>query len=285
MGVGCMMKKVAWVTDSSAVLDDELRANKDVYVLPIHMIIDGKSYLDGVDLTTDELVEHIEKGSTLTSSQPSIGDFKKLYDKLADTYDSIFSFHISDKLSGTYSTSVQAAELVDIPVFNVDTHYLAYPLTLLIKKAIKIWETSNEPTEVVEAIHALKSKLRVYVWIGSLQQLHNSGRLNTSSYYLGSLLNIKPIVTFQEGSLQIKTKVRTWKKATEKIQSYLKQSLGSSQIEEVFMLYGKQISQTSDWVRMVERISEELSITIHPLGTALCLHAGVETVGIGWIEK
>lgn len=279
------MKKVAWVTDSSAVLDDELRANKDVYVLPVHMMIDGVSYLDGVDLTTDELVEHIEKGSTLTSSQPSIGDFKKLYDELADTYDSIFSFHISDKLSGTYSTSIQAAELVDIPVFNVDTHYLSYPLTLLIKKAIKIWESSNEPTEVVEAIHALKSKLRVFVWIGSLQQLHNSGRLNTSSYYLGSLLNIKPIVTFQEGSLQIKTKVRTWKKATEKIQSYLKQSLGSSQIEEVFMLYGKQINQTSEWVRMVERISEELSITIHPLGTALCLHAGVETVGIGWIEK
>ncbi len=279
------MKKVAWVTDSSAVLDDELRANEDVYVLPVHIMINGKSYLDGVEITTDELVEHLEKGDTLTSSQPSIGDFTKLYEELANTYDSIFSFHISDKLSGTYSTSIQAAELVDIPVYNVDTHYLSYPLTILIKEAIKIWETSYDPMEVVEAIHTLKSRLKVFVWIGSLQQLHNSGRLNTSSYYLGSLLNIKPIVTFQEGSLQIKTKVRTWKKATERIQSYLKQSLESCQIDEIFMLYGKQISQTTDWTRMIERISKEISMTVHPLGTALCLHAGVETVGIGWLEK
>jgi DegV family protein with EDD domain len=279
------MKRVAWVTDSSAVLDEELKNNKDVYVLPVHIIIDGQSYLDGIDLTTEEMVRHIDKESSLTSSQPSIGDFKHLYDQLAEEYDYIFSFHISDKLSGTYSTSVQAAEMVDIPVFHVDTHFLSYPLTFLLKKAIKIWEVSYDSKAVVDAINAMKLKLKVFVWIGSLQQLQNSGRLNTSSYYLGSLLNIKPIVTFQDGSMHIKTKVRTWKKATDKIQSYLKQSLESCQIDEVFMLYGKHIGQTSDWSQMIERVNKEIAITTHPLGTALCLHAGVETVGIGWMEK
>ena len=279
------MKKVAWVTDSSAVLDDELKANQDVYVLPVHIMIDGHSYLDGVDITTEELVQQIEKGATLTSSQPSIGDFKKLYEQLANNYDYIFSIHISDKLSGTYSTSVQAAQMVDIPIFNVDTQFVSYPLTLLIKEAIKIWEVTHEPNSVVEAIHTMKSKLKVFVWIGSLEQLHKSGRLSTSTYYLGSLLNIKPIVTFQEGSLHIKEKVRTWKKATEKIQSYLKHSLHSSKVNEVFMLYGRDSNQTSDWSRMIERTSKDIMVTINPLGTALCLHAGVETVGIGWIEK
>ena len=279
------MKKVAWVTDSSAVLDDELKANEDVYVLPVHIMMDGQPYLDGVDITTEELMQQIDKGASLTSSQPSIGDFKKLYEQLAKNYDYIFSIHISNKLSGTYSTSVQAAQLVNHPIFNVDTHFLSYPLTYLVKEAIEIWKKTHEPQSVVDAIHALKSKMKVFVWIGSLEQLHKSGRLSNSKYYLGSLLNIKPIVTFQEGSLHIKEKVRTWKKATEKIQSYLKQSLQSYKVDEVFMLYGRDITQTSDWSLMIEQLSKNVKVTVNPLGTALCLHAGVETVGIGWIEK
>ena len=279
------MKRIAWVTDSSAVLDDELRANKDVYVLPVHILINGHSYLDGVEITTDELVQQISNGAILTSSQPSIGDFKKLYEQLAKDYDFIFSIHISDKLSGTYSTSVQAAQMVDIPIYNVDTHFLSYPLTFLIKEAMNVWETTGEPQAVVDAILSMRSKLKVFVWIGSLEQLHKSGRLTASKYYLASLLNIKPIVTFQEGSLHIKEKVRTWKKATEKIQTYLKQSLESCKVDEVFMLFGRDISQTSEWSRMIEKVSDDIAVTIHPLGTALCLHAGVETVGIGWFEK
>ena len=279
------MKKVAWVTDSSAVLDDELKAHEDVYVLPVHIMMNGQPYLDGIDITTEELMKQVERGATLTSSQPSIGDFTKLYEQLAKNYDYIFSIHISNKLSGTYSTSVQAAQLINHPIFCVDTNFLSYPLTILVKEAIKIWERTHEPQAVVEAIHALKSKLKVFVWIGSLEQLHKSGRLSNSKYYLGSLLNIKPIVTFQEGSLHIKEKVRTWKKATEKIQSYLKQSLQSRKVEEIFMLYGRDISQTNDWSLMIEQVSKNLKVTIHPLGTALCLHAGVETIGIGWIEK
>ena len=279
------MKRIAWVTDSSAVLDDELRANKDVYVIPVHILINGHSYLDGVDITTEELVQQISNGANLTSSQPSIGDFKRLYEQLAKDYDFIFSIHISDKLSGTYSTSVQAAKMVDIPIYNVDTHFLSYPLTFLMKEAMNIWETTGEPQAVVDAIQSMKSKLKVFVWIGSLEQLHKSGRLSASKYYLASLLNIKPIVTFQDGSLHIKEKVRTWKKATEKIQTYLKQSLDSCKVDEVFMLFGRDISQTSEWSRMIGKVSDDIAVTIHPLGTALCLHAGVETVGIGWFEK
>ena len=279
------MKKVAWVTDSSAVLDDELKANEDVYVIPVHIMMDGQPYLDGVDLTTEELMQQVDKGAILTSSQPSIGDFKRLYEHLANKYDYIFSIHISNKLSGTYSTSVQAAQLVNHPIYNVDSHFLSYPLTILLKEGIKIWNSTHDSQSVIAGIHALQSKMKVFVWIGSLEQLHKSGRLSNSKYYLGSLLNIKPIVTFQEGSLHIKEKVRTWKRATGKIQSYLKQSLQTCKVDEIFMLYGKDISQTYEWANMIEQISKNVKLTTFPLGTALCLHAGVETVGIGWIEK
>ena len=280
------MKKVAWVTDSSAVLDESLRENPHVYVLPVHLIINGKSYLDGVDLTTEELVRHLDNGEVPSSSQPSVGDFKKLYERLAkEEYDLIFSFHVSSELSGTYSSSVQAGKMVGIPVFSVDSSFLSYPLTLLLKKAIKLWDFFQEPEIVIQSIHAIKSKLKVFVWIGSLQQLHKSGRLSASKYFLGSLMKIKPIITIENGKLEIKTKVRTWKQATDKINSYLKESMASGKIEEVFMLYGRDERQTLEWKEMIQAEGLDASLSANPLGTALALHAGTGTVGIGWLEK
>ncbi|WP_455663147.1 DegV family protein [Pradoshia sp.] len=278
------MKKVAWVTDSSAVLDEELKNHPHVYVLPVHLIINGQAFLDGIHLTTEDIARSMDNGETLSSSQPSVGDFKELYDRLAEEYDMIFSIHLSSALSGTYSSSVQAGKMVDIPVFSVDSSYLSYPLTLLLKRAIKLWDHFHEPEIVIQSIHAIKSKLKVFVWIGSLQQLHKSGRLSASKYLLGSLMKIKPIVTFEEGKLEIKTKVRTWKQATEKIESYLEESLASGEIEELFLLYGRDQSQTTEWVDMVKAKSAD-KVSTYPLGTALVLHAGTGTVGIGWLEK
>jgi DegV family protein with EDD domain len=279
------MKKVAWVTDSSAVVDEELKKHPHVYVLPVHLIINGQSFLDGVDLTTEDIVHSMDNGEELSSSQPSVGDFKELYDRLAKEYDMIFSVHVSSALSGTYSSSVLAGKMVEIPVFSIDSGFLSYPLTLLLKKAIKLWNHFQEPEIVIQSIHAIKSKLNIYVWIGSLQQLHKSGRLSASKYLLGSLMKIKPIVTFEEGKLEVKTKVRTWKQATEKISSYLEESLASGKIEEIFMLYGRDESQAEEWIDMVKAENADAKISTNPLGTALVLHAGTGTVGIGWLEK
>lgn len=279
------MKKVAWVTDSSAVVDEELKKHPHVYVLPVHLIINGQSFLDGIDLTTEDIVHSMDNGEELSSSQPSVGDFKELYDRLAKEYDMIFSVHVSSALSGTYSSSVLAGKMVDIPVFSIDSGFLSYPLTLLLKKAIKLWDHFQEPEIVIQSIHAIKSKLNIYVWIGSLQQLHKSGRLSASKYLLGSLMKIKPIVTFEEGRLEVKTKVRTWKQATEKISSYLEESLASGKIEEIFMLYGRDESQAEEWIDMVKAENADAKISTNPLGTALVLHAGTGTVGIGWLEK
>jgi DegV family protein with EDD domain len=279
------MKKVAWVTDSSAVVDEELKKHPHVYVLPVHLIINGQSFLDGIDLTTEDIVHSMDNGEELSSSQPSVGDFKELYDRLAKEYDMIFSVHVSSALSGTYSSSVLAGKMVDIPVFSIDSGFLSYPLTLLLKKAIKLWNHFQEPEIVIQSIHAIKSKLNIYVWIGSLQQLHKSGRLSASKYLLGSLMKIKPIVTFEEGKLEVKTKVRTWKQATEKISSYLEESLASGKIEEIFMLYGRDESQAEEWIDMVKAENADAKISTNPLGTALVLHAGTGTVGIGWLEK
>lgn len=279
------MKKVAWVTDSSAVVDEELKKHPHVYVLPVHLIINGQSFLDGVDLTTEDIVHSMDNGEELSSSQPSVGDFKELYDRLAKEYDMIFSVHVSSALSGTYSSSVLAGKMVDIPVFSIDSGFLSYPLTLLLKKAIKLWNHFQEPEIVIQSIHAIKSKLNIYVWIGSLQQLHKSGRLSASKYLLGSLMKIKPIVTFEEGRLEVKTKVRTWKQATEKVSSYLEESLASGKIEEIFMLYGRDESQAEEWIDMVKAENADAKISTNPLGTALVLHAGTGTVGIGWLEK
>ena len=128
------MKKVAWVTDSSAVLDEELKRHPHVYVLPVHLIINGQSYLDGVDLTTEDLVRSMDNGDTLSSSQPSVGDFVELYERLADEYDLIFSIHVSSALSGTYSTSLQAGKMVNTPCLQRGFELFVLPINTPVEK-------------------------------------------------------------------------------------------------------------------------------------------------------
>src|SRR5690554_5717511 len=118
MGEFCMKKKkVAFVTDSTVYLSDKLKNHPDVYVVPIVVISDGKEYEDGIDLTSDELYNIIRNNKNVPkTSQPSVGRFVQLYEKLKEEYDQAIAIHVSNKLSGTIASSKAGSEQAEFPV-------------------------------------------------------------------------------------------------------------------------------------------------------------------------
>src|SRR4051794_4299069 len=107
--------RTAWVTDSTAYLDGELANHPDIYKIPLTILLDDEEYADGIDLTAEELYLKLKELKTPPkTSQPSIGAFQELYEKLAQDYDQIVAVLLSSKLSGTVSSSEQAAKLVNI---------------------------------------------------------------------------------------------------------------------------------------------------------------------------
>ena len=277
------MVKTAWVTDSTAFLDDELKNHPDLYTIPLTILLDGEEFADGIDLTAAQLYARLkELKSPPKSSQPAVGVFKELYEELSKEYDQVVAVLLSGKLSGTVSSSEQAAKLVDIPVTTFDSQILTAPMTALLKKGIELVEAGNSIESVIDQLESLKTTNETYVLIGSLEQLHRSGRMSGLQFFLGSMLNVKPIISIEDGALNTKEKVRSDKKAKEKILEYLKSSYEKHNFKEVYILYGLHLEHANEWKVEIEKLYSELKVTCCPLGAVIGVHAGENTLGISW---
>ncbi len=281
-----MTERIAWVTDSTAYLDEELKNHPDVFVVPMIVYMEDKEYLDGVNIQPSELYKIMEEKKIVAkTSQPSVGTFAELYGKLEKDYDRIFSFHVSSKLSGTVSSSQQAAQLVKIPVHTVDSKILSYPMTYLMKKAMQYINEGSGVEDTLKKIERLRDTNETYVLIGSLEQLHRSGRMSGVQYFLGSMLSVKPIISIEDGKLLSKDKVRSEKQAQKKIFSYLQDAIERHGVTECMILYGSDLSQTEGWYSELKALYPEIDINCYPLGTAIGVHAGGNTLGISWFSK
>lgn len=277
------MKRIAWVTDSTASLDQELKQHSDLYAVPMSILLDGEQFLDHIDLTSEQLFQRLKSlKSPPKTSQPSVGEFKQLFDRLKRDYDVIVPILVSAKLSGTVSSSEQAAQLVDIPVITIDSKILSYPLTVQIKQGMK-WLREGFPVEAIkEKIERLRETYEAYVLVGSLEQLHRSGRMSGLRYFLGSMLNIKPIIQVADGELTIKDKARSEKKAKDKIVNYLRESYEKYNFKEVYILYGLHQRAALEWKNELGLHFPSLHFSCHPLGATIGVHAGEDTIGISW---
>jgi DegV family protein with EDD domain len=278
--------KTAWVTDSTVFLDEELSKHPDLYINPLTIILDGEQYQDGIDLTAEQLFAKLKLTQTPPkTSQPSVGSFQMLYEQLEKEYDQIITILLSGKLSGTVSSSQQAAKLVSIPVTTIDSKILSHPLTTLIKKGMEWLTEGMSPDHIVEKLGTISDTNETYVLVGSLEQLHRGGRMSGLQFFLGSMLNIKPIISIEDGALSIKEKVRTEKKAKERIVDYLRTSYEQFQMKEIYILYGLHKEQADKWKNELNVQFPMLDIICCPLGAVIGVHAGENTLGISWFQK
>jgi DegV family protein with EDD domain len=281
-----LTKKVAWVTDSTAFIDEELKSNPDLFTIPMIIVLDEKEYADGIDLTPVELYERLKTLSTPPkTSQPAVGAFVELYEELGKNYDVIISVLISSKLSGTVSSSQQAAQLVEVPVITIDSKILTYPLSSLIKMGMRKLQEDNDIESAVQFMEAQVDKNETYVLIGSLEQLHRSGRMNGVQFLLGSMLNVKPIISIEDGKLETKEKARSEKKAKEKISELLKKANDRAPIKEAYILYGLHPEEALRWKSELEEKFPHINFLTCALGAVIGVHAGENTLGISWYNQ
>lgn len=281
-----MKRKIAWVTDSTASIDAELKDHPDVYWVPMVICINDEEYLDGVNLQADELYVLLKDSSNaITTSQPPPGAFVELYTKLADDYDEIVSIHLSSLLSGTYTSAVQAAAEVDIPVTVVDSLTLSEPLTRLVKSAVKMHESGLEPDDIASKLKTLRENHRTYVLIGDLTRLHKSGRMSGTQYYLGSLLNIQPIIRVESGKLSTAEKVRSEKKGFQYIINLIKEGNQNHAIHEIAVLFSSKLDKSSKLYEVLQKEFPAIYIKLVPLCTTIGVHTGDDVVGVTWFEE
>jgi DegV family protein with EDD domain len=281
------MVKVAWITDSTSNIEPEFALQHNILIVPIGISFNGETYKDGVDITEEEFYQKLISSPELPkTSQPSIGELVSMYEELKKEYDLGIAVHLSSELSGTANASKQAAELAEFPLELVDSRLISLPVEYMILKGQEMIQQGVSPTEVAEKLRTMYVNNQLYVMIGSLEQLHKGGRVTALQMMMGSLLQIKPILTFNEGKIIPFDKVRSKKKALSYMVSRLKNDLDEGmKVNTVFILIGSAEEEAESIAEQIRSLSPDIEIVRGPLGSAIGVHAGAGTIAISWFRE
>ncbi len=230
--------KVAIVTDSTSCLTPEIIEKYNIHVIPLLVNWDEQSLKDGIDITADQFYSRLSTSSSMpATSQPSAGEFVELYEKVAETAETIVSIHISSELSGTYQSASQAKDMVDIPIELVDSRTAATPLGMMVIEAAKAVEAGGDVAAAGAAAKALMGNSGIFFVVDTLEFLHRGGRIGGAKRLIGSILNIKPILTVADGKVDNYASARTKKKAMKEMVDMVTDKLSGKQPKYIGVIH------------------------------------------------
>jgi DegV family protein with EDD domain len=278
--------KIAWITDTTASLSKEFIEQHHIHVIPLHVVINDTFYRETIDITEEDFYERMknEEGK-FQSSQPNLGDIVELYEKLKEDYDFGIAIHASSTLTGTYQTSVMAAEMAGFKLFAIDSHTGSYPLSFLVKKGMELVEQGTDVNEVVSQLNNMRDQTRLFLVPSNLDQLHKSGRVSGSQKILASLFNIKPILSIEDGAAKIKDKVRTEKKAFAWLVDHLKADLDTKKVQKVAIVHANEREKADVLQQLINETFPTIQTELLMLITVAGVHTGVGTLGLSWVNE
>lgn len=202
--------KLKIMCDSTALLKEEFIQENNIDIIALNVIVDGKSFKDGKDITLEEVMDKFYAGSKVSSSQPSPIEFQDAFNKAKEEgYTDILCFTISSTLSGTYNSAKLASEEVQgINIHIVDTLTASIGAELIIHHAVEYLKNNNLEATLAY-IERLKSNSTILLNMENLTALKKSGRITRIKAAIGNLIRVKPILEYVGGKLSVISKFRT----------------------------------------------------------------------------
>lgn len=276
------MGKIKIVTDSTADLPVSLLAQYDIHVIPLKVIFEDKIYREGLDITVQEFYSKLAQAKQLpTTSQPSPGEFQELYEKLTEDGSSVISIHISAKMSGTLQSAQMAkSNLPDRDIRIIDSKLVTIALGMIVIAAAKAVKDNKTIDEVEKIAYEVASKVNIFFIVDSFENLQKGGRIGKATALLGTVLNIKPILTVEDGVVAPFEKIRGKGKAIERIISLLQEY---SKINSLNYLAVFHADALNDAVNLHEKLVAQIKPCenfIGDIGAVVGTHAGPGTMGI-----
>ncbi|MBY3620332.1 DegV family protein [Acinetobacter sp. CUI P1] len=277
------MKSIAWVTDSTSIIDPEFAMKNHVYIIPLRIIINNECYKENIDITIDEFYEKMRQHDKVGSSQPPIGEFIELYERLKEEYDEIIAVHLSSELSGTYNASMQGAEIAEADVIGIDAKVGAYPIREMIMRGIHWQKKGFTGLEIKAKIENIIENMSFYLIPASLTQLHRSGRVSGSQFVLSQLLRINLLLRFDEGKVVVVEKIRTMKKTQQALLDIFKRDV--ELVSDVCIMHSNNLEMALKLEEDIRAMAPNLRTEIMTYIPAVAVHAGEGTVGLSWIKN
>ena len=275
---------IAVVSDSTGYIPEDLLKKYNIYTIPLSVVFGEESYREGIDITTEQFYQKIKEIKDLPStSQPSIGSFVQLFEQLSESYDAVISIHLSKRFSGTYDVAVSAGKMVDnLEVFAFDTALSAMPQGLFAIAASELATKGKTAEEIIAYLEAMKKKTYTYFMVEDLSHLERGGRLNKGQALIGSLLNIKPVLHIVDGLIVPFEKIRTRKKALNRIMSMLEEDVQHQKVKRVVFIHANNLAKVKEIQREFSEKHPEIETIISYFGPVIGTHLGEGSLGFSW---
>ena len=221
------------VTDGAADMPPEWEKEFDIEVIPINILFGEKTYLQYVDLDNAGFYKMVDETKTIPkTSQPSPHQFAEFYKKIAKKGDVILSIHVTSKLSGTYASSVQAAEDVKglFQVLPIDSMVGSVAIGFMCREARKMDRAGKSPEQIVNSLVGIRERVRAFFTLDTLEYAKMSGRVGALQAAMASIMNVKPIAVLKGGVLNMAERVRTRKASIARIIAMAEEEFGKTPV-------------------------------------------------------
>jgi len=287
MGVGAdLTLKTAIVTDSTAYLPAALMEELNIVMIPLAVTLNGIIYDEEIDIRSTDFYDKVRGDGPLPkTSQPPIGKFIELFDSLKDTYDAVISIHLSSGISGTYAGAQQAGKMVEgIEVYTFDSEISCYLQGFYVLRAAELAKEGATPDRIIAELDEMKKTMRAYFMVDDLTHLQRGGRLSAAQALIGGLLQVKPILHFQDKVIVPYEKIRTRKKAMKRIVDLLAEDAAKMPLEAA-IIHANRPEDAEVWHAALSAQLPDVKFTISHFGPVIGTHLGEASMGLGWVKR
>jgi DegV family protein with EDD domain len=281
------MSKIAIVTDSTAYLPKPLLDQYHITVGPQILVWDQATYQDGVDIQPVEFYQRLKTAKVMpSSSQVAIPTFKTIFGGLLDQGYSILAILISAKLSGTVDSAVQAREAYpQAPIEIIDSFTTGLEMGLHVLAAARAAETGSSLVECKAIAEQAQQHTHIYITVETLEFLHRGGRIGGAQRFLGTALNIKPILEIRGGRLEAVERVRTRSKALTRLIELVEADVAGKKSIRLACMHANAEAEARAVLLQAETRLGAIETILGDVSPVIGAHAGPGTIGLAYMAE
>ncbi|RID96307.1 DegV family protein [Streptococcus constellatus] len=266
------MTKIKIVTDSSITIEPQIVEDLEITIVPLSVMVDGVVYSDA-DLKEGEFLRLMQSSKNLPkTSQPPVGVFAEVFERLGEHADKIISIHMSHALSGTVEAARQGATLSNVDVTVIDSSFTDQALKFQVVEAAKLAKAGADLEDILAKIEEVREKTELYIGVSTLENLVKGGRIGRVTGLLSSLLNIRVVMQMKQHELQPIVKgrgVKTFKKWV----NDLAVSLKDKKVAEIGISYAGTVELANEMKQILQPCVEK-TISVLETGSIIQTHTG-----------
>jgi EDD domain protein, DegV family len=271
------------LTDSTCDIPKDLLKQYNISELPLTVHFGSEEYKDRVDITMEEFFEKLTSGSELpTTSQVNPSAFIDFYKQELSKGNNIISIHLSSDLSGTYQSAVIAKQALgdDSRISIVDSRNATLGLGFTVLRAAQLVKKGVDARKILEEIENYKNNIKLFIVVDTLEYLKRGGRLSGAQAMIGTMFNIKPVLTISDGKVVVVDKMRGMKKAFRRLIDLIKENGGCAP-GQVIGIANAMCPETAKELKeaLIEEFGDVKFIECG-VGSVIATHAGPGAYGI-----